>query len=861
MSRRIATLSTTTSEHQDGLIRASSPPADVPRIYHYPTKFRKQVPRIQTLQTYARYDAPDVAQATSDGYVGRTEFLAANPSSPKHALSDEGGGSKLKNFVSYFQRPELRTPKLSPSFWNIPALKNFKPSSRYLLILLLPLLWLALSHLLSPATPSPVIPQDHKMDEMIKNQVMDPEELKSYIRKLVKYYSQEDKSTLQELQKRLSENTQTLQGEVQTIKKSLTQLGSDQKEMKISGESRQQAVQDALQNLETRIRELQTQQVTIAEVRRVVEQATSGNKHVTQEELEKLKDEVFSKMSSLTSNTNGDAPAVPSSYDISQEIQKQVRPSIAEIRESMKAFEQDISQEVQKQVRGIPQEVQKQLQEYDISQEVQKQVNGYNIPQEVQKQVHGYDIPQEVQKQVRAVAAELSDSLRPSENDISKEVQKQLLVSAADLRGSVKASEHDISKEVQKQVLESRNELKESLEAELRNKLREEEAKVAEIIKAQESKVREEFAEKLESKEEKVKGELEAMLKKEEQKNNAEIEALTQQLKVLRDQLQERPAPAATTADEISPKLHSLVKELVKENTPVPQIKESPIDGNLINGLIASAVEQLTSKLDTVSSRVDGLATNVASAAKQDFSNEKAQIEAAISEIDRVVSEKIRELPVDSLTAAQLDSLKSQILVETLAKVMSEVKKMLVRYNADKNERVDWALGTLGAQIVPSRTSETYTPIPANPTIFQQVSSYVVGYPHGFGPTAILNTDVTTGHCWAFKGDKGHVTVKLPARQKPIYITHVSLDHISSSIAPNIKSAPKDCIIWGMADESAPRVELGKLTFDVNSSDFVQTFDLENPGVYPVVMLEVLSNYGLEEYTCIYRFRIHGDEI
>lgn len=39
-----------------------------------------------------------------------------------------------------------------------------------------------------------------------------------------------------------------------------------------------------------------------------------------------------------------------------------------------------------------------------------------------------------------------------------------------------------------------------------------------------------------------------------------------------------------------------------------------------------------------------------------------------------------------------------------------------------------------------------------------------------------------------------------------------------------------------------------------------QTFTLQDPSeeVYDAVELHVLSNWGQEEYTCLYHFRVHG---
>ena len=43
--------------------------------------------------------------------------------------------------------------------------------------------------------------------------------------------------------------------------------------------------------------------------------------------------------------------------------------------------------------------------------------------------------------------------------------------------------------------------------------------------------------------------------------------------------------------------------------------------------------------------------------------------------------------------------------------------------------------------------------------------------------------------------------------------------------------------------------------------DPLQTFDVENKEnteEFEMVQLDILSNYGNMEYTCLYRFRVHG---
>ncbi len=53
---------------------------------------------------------------------------------------------------------------------------------------------------------------------------------------------------------------------------------------------------------------------------------------------------------------------------------------------------------------------------------------------------------------------------------------------------------------------------------------------------------------------------------------------------------------------------------------------------------------------------------------------------------------------------------------------------------------------------------------------------------------------------------------------------------------------------------------LGNFKFDNASPDFIQFFDVQNHTDVPlkIVELKINSNGGSKDYTCIYKFRVHG---
>jgi SUN domain-containing protein 1/2 len=61
-------------------------------------------------------------------------------------------------------------------------------------------------------------------------------------------------------------------------------------------------------------------------------------------------------------------------------------------------------------------------------------------------------------------------------------------------------------------------------------------------------------------------------------------------------------------------------------------------------------------------------------------------------------------------------------------------------------------------------------------------------------------------------------------------------------------------------------MRLNKFSYNIHGSSHIQTFpvdeDVRNLGVdFGIVVLKVKSNWGREEFTCLYRMRVHGQRM
>jgi len=146
------------------------------------------------------------------------------------------------------------------------------------------------------------------------------------------------------------------------------------------------------------------------------------------------------------------------------------------------------------------------------------------------------------------------------------------------------------------------------------------------------------------------------------------------------------------------------------------------------------------------------------------------------------------------------------------------------------------------------------------------------------------------------------------ALSAPTDISDITIDHVAKEVAFDMRSAPREMEVWGMVEgkdniakvkvwqaEKAARMEEAKRVAEEKGLSFTQV-DVEYPKTLPkspqyirianftynihaprniqtfpvdeeirelsvdfgIVVLRMKSNWGRDEYTCLYRLRVHG---
>ncbi|XP_074137199.1 SUN domain-containing protein 1 isoform X5 [Sminthopsis crassicaudata] len=203
-------------------------------------------------------------------------------------------------------------------------------------------------------------------------------------------------------------------------------------------------------------------------------------------------------------------------------------------------------------------------------------------------------------------------------------------------------------------------------------------------------------------------------------------------------------------------------------------------------------------------------------------------------------------------TLLNADSVRISGITELQARVI--VNNALKLYSQDKTGMVDFALESGGGSILSTRCSETYETKTALISVFGIPLWY-----HSQSPRIVIQPDIYPGNCWAFKGSQGYLVVRLSMM---IYPSAFTMEHIPKTLSPtgNITSAPKDFSVYGLDSEYQEEgMLLGQFVYD-QEGESLQIFQAMSPGkAFQIVELRIFSNWGHPEYTCLYRFRVHGE--
>ncbi|XP_041939423.1 SUN domain-containing protein 1 isoform X5 [Alosa sapidissima] len=240
-----------------------------------------------------------------------------------------------------------------------------------------------------------------------------------------------------------------------------------------------------------------------------------------------------------------------------------------------------------------------------------------------------------------------------------------------------------------------------------------------------------------------------------------------------------------------------------------------------------------------------------------------SDLQASLTALEQSILGNVSQLVKQSKQKGQsvcAETLSESVRLSTSQSGLAEqhveliVKNALRLYSQDRTGMGDYALESGGGSILSTRCSETFETKTALMSLF--------GLPLWYfsqSPRVVIQPDVHPGNCWAFKGSHGYLVIRLSMRVVPMAF---SLEHIPKSLSPtgHITSAPREYAVYGLEDEHLEEGKLlGRYTYE-EDGEALQTHPVteQNDVAFQIIELRVLSNWGHAEYTCLYRFRVHG---
>lgn len=284
-------------------------------------------------------------------------------------------------------------------------------------------------------------------------------------------------------------------------------------------------------------------------------------------------------------------------------------------------------------------------------------------------------------------------------------------------------------------------------------------------------------------------------------------------------------------------------KDLVKS---LEEIKEKVLTETISNFKNAKLIdiEMIKKELDqkfnyTLTIMSNKLADQLSQfeVSKNSYESELKKVKDVLNEMDSRYSILINQMQEQKKLHEQLKSTQSkeevkQSLKETFSgeyisfkKIEEYINRTFYVYNADKTGMTDFASESVGASILFTRCTEDYNDNSRWFTVFDvRITRITVS------PRVVIQGSIQPGNCWAFKGAKADLFIKLAARITP---TSFSLEHIPKelSLTGSIDSAPQNFTVYGyvskddISDET--RLLLGNYRYDNESKNTLQFFSVQ----------------------------------
>ncbi|XP_045479556.1 SUN domain-containing protein 3-like [Harmonia axyridis] len=182
--------------------------------------------------------------------------------------------------------------------------------------------------------------------------------------------------------------------------------------------------------------------------------------------------------------------------------------------------------------------------------------------------------------------------------------------------------------------------------------------------------------------------------------------------------------------------------------------------------------------------------------------------------------------------------------------VDTKIRNALHTYEADKVALFDYAASYAGGSVV-----SVLDTMPAPTKKISQLLGFF-RLARDSSPDQIVNPSCLPGECFTFLGNTAKIIIKLG---KPIIIGSISIEH--SFLVEDLSSAPKEFQVSSLQDQTETSKELvGKFTYEVKNKQNLQTFEIPHRSNKKTeyLLLEILNNHGHNEFTSIYRFRVHS---